>query len=346
MSNKIGIIFGGISYEHEISIVSAIALKDVLKQDIEYIFIDKDREFYQIDSKTINSKVFSSGNYKKSPKLTLKNGGFYKKGFLKEELLNVPYFINLCHGGDGEDGVIAGMFEFFGVKFIGPRIEACAVSFNKYMTKMYANEMGVKVVDYKLLTKTSQSQITDFPIILKPCRLGSSIGVSVVENESELQYAKDVAFEFDSEVLVEPFINGVREFNLAGAKIKGEFVFSNIEEVSKNKFLDFEKKYLDFNRSEKKDVEKVDDDLATKLKSNFEKIYNTAFEGSLIRCDFFVIDAEVYLNEINPIPGSMANYLFDDFNSVINGISKNLPKQHKITIDYAYVNKIQCAKGK
>lgn len=346
MSKKIGIIFGGISFEHEISIVSAIALKDVLKTELIYIFIDKHREFFLIPSNIINSKLFSSGEYKKCAKLTLKNGGFFKKGMFKEELILASYFINLCHGGDGEDGVLASMLEFFGVDFVGPRIEACAVSFNKHFTKMYAKEIGVKSVDYQLLSKNKQNIECQFPVILKPCRLGSSIGVSVVESADEFDFAKDVAMEFDNDVLVEPFISGVREFNLAGTKINGEFVFSNIEEVSKNKFLDFEKKYLDFNRSEKKQLSDVDGDLATKLKSNFAKIYGDIFEGSLIRCDFFVIENEVYLNEINPIPGSMANYLFDDFSNIINKLGNNLPKVKKIQIDYAYVNKIQSAKGK
>lgn len=348
MAGCIGIIFGGISYEHEISIVSAIALKDVLKQEINYIFIDKDREFYLIPSKLTKSKLFSSGEYKKCQTLSLKNGGFYKKGLFKDELIASDYYINLCHGGDGEDGIVASLLNFFGVKFVGPRIEACVVSFNKYLTKMYANEIGVKVVDYKLLTLENKNDFIPkkLPIILKPCRLGSSIGVSVVDTDDELNYALDIAFEFDNEVLVETFIEGVREFNLAGTKIDGKFIFSNIEEVSKNKFLDFEKKYLDFNRSEKKQTGAIDGILVNKLKSSFEKIYNNLFDGSLIRCDFFVIDEEVYLNEINPIPGSMANYLFDDFNSVIAGVATSLPKQRKIEIDYAYVNKIQATKGK
>ena len=343
---KIGIIFGGISYEHEISIVSAIALKDVLKTDIVYIFVDKNREFFQIPTNIINSKLFSSSAYQKQSKLVLKNGGFYKKGLFKEELIEADFFINLCHGGDGEDGVLASMFDFFGVKYIGPRIEACVLSFNKHLTKLYAKEVGVQTVDYQVISPNKNTNIENFPIILKPCRLGSSIGVSVVENPDELEYAKDVAFEFDNEVLAEPFIEGVREFNLAGTKINGQFHFSNIEEVSKAKFLDFEKKYLDFNRSEKKRLDIVENELETKLTTAFEKIYNTIFEGSLIRCDFFVINDEVFLNEINPIPGSMGNYLFDNFNEIITKLGANLPKTKKIQIDYAYVNKIQSAKGK
>ncbi|NQY93152.1 MAG: D-alanine--D-alanine ligase, partial [Campylobacteraceae bacterium] len=107
-----------------------------------------------------------------------------------------------------------------------------------------------------------------------------------------------------------------------------------------------DKKYLDFSRTSKAQVANISEDLKAKIKSSFEKIYNTTFEGAIIRGDFFVVGDEVYLNEINPIPGSMANYLFDDFNAVLTGVSKCLPVKNKITITYEYVNKIQSAKGK
>ena len=82
------------------------------------------------------------------------------------------------------------------------------------------------------------------------------------------------------------------------------------------------------------------------MKKAFETIYNTTFNDAMIRCDFFVIDDEVYLNEINPIPGSMANYLFEDFDASIKELSKSLKLKDKIKISYDYVNKIQAAKGK
>ena len=106
------------------------------------------------------------------------------------------------------------------------------------------------------------------------------------------------------------------------------------------------KKYLDFNRSEVVSNAVISDELVKKLQDNFKKIYNTTFEGSLIRCDFFVVENEVYLNEINSIPGSMANYLFDNFNEILEKLANSLPKEKKIQINYDYVNTIQSAKGK
>jgi len=342
---KYAIFFGGVSYEHEISIVSAIALKDVLKNEIVYIFCDKNREFFQIPASKIKSSLFSSGEYKKYPKLTLKNGGFFQKNIFGEKKCDFDILINLIHGADGEDGKAASLLDFFGIDYIGVRLEASVLSFNKQFTKMYAKEIGIKTLEYQLLSKHNRKIEIEYPVILKPLRLGSSIGVSIVKTERELEYALDVAFEFDSDVLVEPFIEGVKEYNLAGCKAK-EFIFSLIEEPDKKEFLDFDKKYLDFSRTKRVNKAEIPEILEEKLKKSFEKIYGNIFEGALIRCDFFVIENEIYLNEINPIPGSLANYLFDDFNSVIQKLSHNLPKTKNIPIEYKYLNSIQVAKGK
>ena len=343
---KIAIVFGSQSFEHEISIVSAIAMKKVINNELLYIFIDKNREFYHIPTQTIKSNIFSSDKYKKCDKLQLSQDGFTKKGLFTNKTLDFDVVLNLTHGGDGEDGVLAGLFKFFNMPFIGPRVEACVVSCNKYLTKGYANACGVKTVDFKYYNKNQKIEVDTFPVIIKPIRLGSSIGVSIVKSQSDLNYALDVAFEFDDEIIIEPFINNVKEYNLAGCKYNDEFKFSIVEEPQKEEFLDFDKKYLDFNRTEQVSKAEVSVQLEENLKENFKKIYNTTFKGSLIRCDFFVVNDEVYLNEINPIPGSMSNYLFDDFNSVINNLAVSLPKDKYIQINYDYVNKIQSAKGK
>jgi D-alanine-D-alanine ligase len=342
---KIAVIFGALSFEHEISIVSAIAMKDVLDDELVYIFCDSKREFYLIPTKDITSKLFSSGEYKKCANLTLKNGGFYQKSLLKEKKVEFDVALNLSHGADGEDGKIASLLEFFDIPFIGPRVDAGVISFNKLFTKLYAKSLGVEVVDYEVLKKGAYKISLDYPVIIKPLRLGSSIGVSIVRDESELEYALDVAYEFDDEVLVEPFIEDVKEYNLAGAKA-GEYMFSIVEEPQKEEFLDFDKKYLDFSRTSQVQKADIDDFLEENLKLTFKKIYGRLFEGALIRCDFFVIDGKVILNEINPIPGSMANYLFADFSSVIRNLSNSLPQVQNIPIDYQYIHSIQKAKGK
>lgn len=343
---KIGIVFGGKSFEHEISIVSSIAMKDVLKDELVYIFLDQDRTLYHIPTSSIKSKLFSTGEFKKCNLLTIKDRGFSKKAMFGEKQFEVDVILNLTHGGDGEDGVLSSLFEFYNIPYIGPRREACSVSSNKFLTKGYASSVGVKTIDYTYYTKDDTAVVNEFPVIIKPVRLGSSIGVSIVKSQDELEYALDVAYEFDDAIIIEPFIAGIKEYNLAGTKINGEFKFSIIEEPQKADFLDFDKKYLDFSRTSKAVEANISSELQTKIKDSFKSIYNTLFEGSLIRCDFFVVDDEVFLNEINPIPGSMSNYLFEDFNTILTTLAQSLPKQKNIKIDYAYVNKIQAAKGK
>lgn len=343
----IAVIFGAKSFEHEISVVSAIALKKILKSKIVYIFCDYERDFYLIPTESITSKRFSSGEYKKDKKLSLNQRGFFYKSMLGEKEVAFDCALNLVHGADGEDGKIASLLDFFNIPYIGPRLEGSVLSYNKLYTKMYAKEVGVKTLAYQVLNKGEKNALhVDFPVIVKPTRLGSSIGISIVNNKEELEYALDVAFEFDNQVLIEPFIEGIKEYNLAGCFCKGEFVFSLIEEPQKGKFLDFNKKYLDFSRTQKVFEATLEEKTIDALKTNFEKIYGNLFLGALIRCDFFVYENEVYINEINPVPGSMANYLFSDFESVLLKLADSLPKQQRITCEYKYINSIQAAKGK
>lgn len=344
----IAVIFGAKSFEHEISVVSAIALKKILKSEIVYIFCDYQREFYLIPTQTITSKKFSSGEYKKEKKLFLSQEGFCYKTMLGEKKISFDCALNLIHGADGEDGKIASLLDFFNISYIGPRIEGSVLSYNKFYTKMYANEIGVKTLPYKIFNKNDQKDFSkvEFPSIVKPTRLGSSIGISIVKDINELEYALDVAFEFDNQALVEPFIEGIKEYNLAGCFCEGEYAFSLIEEPQKGEFLDFNKKYLDFSRTQKVFEADLDEKTVQALKNAFQKIYGSIFQGALIRCDFFVYENEVYINEINPVPGSLSNYLFDDFESVLLSLANNLPKEQKIICEYKYINSIQAAKGK
>jgi len=344
---NIAILFGGSSYEHEISIVSAITMKKVLKKStLTYIFVSPNREFYLVDTDKINAKLFSSGAYKKGKQLTLKQGGFFTESMFGSKPVDFDGVLNLIHGRDGEDGKIAALMEFFNIPFISPRMEASALSYNKLYTKFLAQNLGVKTVPYEHLSKTDERKVSmEYPVIIKPVRLGSSIGVSIVKEASELEYALDVAFEFDTDVIVEPFIEGVKEYNQAGC-YTNEWELSIVEEPQKEAFLDFEKKYMDFSRDSQVLAADIDDDLKIKIQDNFKKVYHPLFKGSIIRCDFFVNNGDVLLNEINPIPGSMANYLFDDFEGMVERLFKNLPKEQNITVDYQYIHSIQSAKGK
>ena len=345
---KLAILFGGASYEHEISIVSAITVKEKLEKrfELSFIFCDQDHKFYLIDGAKMKAITFSRGEHRKMAQIFLTNGGFEQRGMFGSKKHEMP-LLNLIHGGDGEDGSIASLMDFFHIPFIGPRKEASMLSFDKHYTKWLAASLGVKTLPYEILRKEDKREIsTAYPFIVKPARLGSSIGVSIVRDQSELDYALDVAFEFDSVLLIEPFINGVKEYNLAGFSARGEITYSIVEEPQKAEFLDFEKKYLDFSRSGNVEEAAVSETLIQQLRDAFKTIYSPLFEGALIRCDFFEIEGEVYLNEVNPIPGSMANYLFEDFSGSIHKLLGSLPEKKAIRVNYDYIHSISQAKGK
>ncbi len=343
----LAILFGGASFEHEISIVSAITLQEKLGGfELRFIFCDQDHNFYLIDAKKMKAKTFASGEYKKMPRLALERGAFMHKRRFSSVELKMPV-LNLIHGGDGEDGTVSALLEFYNIPFIGPRPAASVLSFDKHYTKWLAASVGIKTVDYEVLDASSVREIaTPLPFIVKPARLGSSIGVSVVRDESEIDYALDVAFEFDNAVLIEPFIEGVKEYNLAGYRANGKMVYSIIEEPQKNDFLDFDKKYLDFSRTAAVNEAQLESETVNALHHAFDRIYKGLFEGALIRCDFFLVDGKVCLNEINPIPGSMANYLFEDFEGAVRDILSDLPVKKSPKVTYQYIHSIHAAKGK
>jgi D-alanine-D-alanine ligase len=348
---RLTILFGGASFEHEISIVSAITLKEKLTSfDLKFIFCDAEHNFYLINSADMKATTFSKGEYKAMPVLSLIQGAFVetkKSLFGSTKIEHKETLLNLIHGSDGEDGTIAALMDFYAIKYIGPRVDACTFSYDKRYTKYLCEAIGVKSVAYEVLKKDEVNDIsTPYPIIVKPARLGSSIGVSIVKDESELDYALDVAFEFDSVVLVEPFLENVKEYNLAGYYANGAMHYSIVEEPHKEEFLDFEKKYMDFSRSEQVLKADISQELQQRLQTNFDKVYKGLFEGALIRCDFFVHNDEVLLNEINPIPGSMANYLFDDFAKAIESLANSLPHAKRPRVSYDYIHSISHAKGK
>ena len=344
---KLTILFGGASFEHEISIVSAITLKEKLSGfDLSFIFCDGDHSFYLIDPSKMKATTFSKGEHKKMPQLTLSKGAFIQKSMFSSTEHKATV-LNLIHGADGEDGSIAALLDFFSIPYIGPRINASVFSYDKRYTKWYAQAKDIKYVEYEMLSKNEHHNISlSYPIIVKPASLGSSIGVSIVKDESDLDYALDSAFEYDDNVIVEPFLEGVKEYNLAGYVANGEVHFSIVEEPQKEEFLDFEKKYMDFSRSEQVLKADISDTLVARLQNAFEKVYCGMFEGALIRCDFFVLNDEIYLNEINPIPGSMANYLFEDFKASIERLSESLPHTKRVKVSYEYIHSISSAKGK
>ena len=176
-----------------------------------------------------------------------------------------------------------------------------------------------------------------FPCIVKPAKLGSSIGISKCENKEELINALNLAFVFDLEVLIEPFLENFKEYNIALLKQNNEIVFSQIEQpLKKDEILSFQDKYL--KNSKVKGMESLDRLIPANIELNekkliqkyAQKIYNALNFNGVIRIDFIWFNNKIYLNEINSIPGSLANYLFDiPYNLLLENIIKEETKQFK-----------------
>ncbi|MDR1451344.1 MAG: D-alanine--D-alanine ligase [Helicobacteraceae bacterium] len=339
------ILFGGQSYEHEISIVSAISLHKAISAQCAFVFLSPDRRFYLIDLIDMKAEHFASGRYKKNRELFLARGGFERKTLFGRTPIDGDVIVSVAHGADGEDGKLAALFEFHSIPYVGPRLEASVLSFNKRWTKFLAQVSEVKTLPYQIVKRGDAINMA-YPFILKPLRLGSSIGVCVVKNEADLSYAIDMAFEFDDEAIAEPFIANVREYNLAGCRTGDVWRLSAIEQPQKKEFLDFDQKYLDFTRDEKVKEANLPSETAEALREAFRKIYSRGFDGALIRCDFFITNGEIILNEINPIPGSLANYMFSDYETTLNALIDALPRQKRIAVTYNYIRSIKSAKGK
>ncbi|MCI6988309.1 MAG: D-alanine--D-alanine ligase [Campylobacter sp.] len=341
---KFALLFGANSYEHEISIVSAIALKEHLKDDLVFIFCGADRNFYHIEDKDMKASYFKNGGFKKAKTLNLQKNGFYFDSLFGKKQLEFDICVSLIHGKDGEDGKFASLLEFFDIPYIGPRTEVSVLTYSKLYTKFLAKIAGVKTLDFKVINDSKKPLGLNLPVIIKPTHLGSSIGIKIIKNSNEIEYGIETALEYDTSAIVEPYISGVKEYNLAGVVAMGNFIFSRIEEPQKDEFLDFKSKYLRFSDDKKPKNADISEELANKIKDAFARIYSQGFDGAIIRCDFFVIDNEVYLNEINPVPGSLAYYLFDDFKSVLTAVANSLPKENKVSVKYEYLGSISANK--
>ena len=255
---------------HEISIVSAIVLKKVIKEPLKFIFVDKEGQFFLIPSGDMKSDFFSDGGYKKAPHLKLCRKGFVHHKWIGQEVIALDGVISLIHGRQGEDGTISSLLEFYHIPFIAPRKEACVVSYNKIMTKWYAKSVDMPTLPFEVVRGDEKPQLhnLNFPLIIKPSKGGSSLGINVAHNEEELSYYIDEAREYDDEILLEPFIDGVKEYNIAGFW-GDEFHFSIIEEPQKEKILDFDKKYLDFGREEIVPKADISPQLEQKIQRGF-----------------------------------------------------------------------------
>ena len=314
---KIGVIFGGTSTEHDVSVVSGTSViknLDKNKYEIYPIYISETGEWYEYK---FEGKIYKIGE---------KIKGISKIKNICEYLKNLNKVFPVLHGIGGEDGSIQGLLELLKIPYVGSKILSSSLCMDKAYAKIIfekANIMQAKYIyikktgnDYIFVNEDFTEEITnlkeivkkinkkiEFPIFVKPSNSGSSVGINKVNNTDELIEAIEYASSFDSKILVEENIIG-REIECA--VLGNEDVHASIlgEIIAADKFYSFDAKYKN-NESKTIMPALIDKELSEKIRKIAIKAYKAADCKGLSRVDFFVDEKneKIYLNEINTLPG-------------------------------------------
>lgn len=328
---NIAVFFGGRSVEHDISLITGVMTANSIEKQkfsVLPILVDSDGKWYS-GQQLLDIDGYKDLNYKKLNRVTIINGDntlYIIKGkrLLPKEKIFMA--INCMHGEYGEDGSLAGILRMSSIPFCSPDILPSSISIDKYFTKMVMKGLniptvnGVLVKDYENLDQIIQK--LQFPMIVKPNFLGSSIGVTKVNNKDQLIQAINLALKYGQSALIEQCLQDVVEINCAVYRDRQGLVVSECEKpITQGEFLSFTDKYQSGKRVFPADIDKKYSD---KIKSFTKKVYESLGFSGVIRIDYFLCDGKVYLNEINSVPGSLSYYLFGDtlksFSKMLNSL--------------------------
>jgi D-alanine-D-alanine ligase len=338
---KVGVVYGGRSVEHEVSIISAlqvIAALDKEKYHPVPLFITKKGIWYTgealltLDSyrdiKTLLprcTQIYFSPNYGEHKIFAAKSGGLWKKPFEQQ----IDVVLPVTHGTFGEDGCLQGLLELSGVPYVGPAVLGSAIGMDKIVMKAVLKEAGLPVTDYMWFYRYEYQKEASaifvrietelsYPVIVKPANLGSSIGITKVNNTAELEEAIELAISFAERVLVEQVVTPLREVNCAVLGSPEDMEFSYCEEpLSADDILSFKDKYLNSAKSMEGAKRRIPADIPEKKRKEIEKLAAKAFTAmdgnGVCRIDFLLNKdtGEVFINELNTIPGSLSFYLWE-----------------------------------
>ena len=321
---KIGVLYGGMSGEHAVSLCSAAAVisnLDSTKYDIIPIGIDRDGTWHvQKNINIIEDEEFGTivelkqtGNwlvnhFQSNNKLIL-----FDKVSGKE--VDIDIVFPVVHGTFCEDGTLQGLLELAMVPYVGADVLGSSIAMDKDVAKRLFKEAGIPVVPWITVTKEQWSldkekvvsesdSHFDYPIFIKPCNMGSSVGVKKVDSLDELEEAIDFAFQFDIKIIIEQGITA-REIECAVLG-NGNPKASILGEINPNAgFYSYEAKYLDSNGAKLEIPANIDETLKTEFQEMAIKGYQAIACSGMARVDFFLDknSSNIYLNEINTLPG-------------------------------------------
>ena len=311
---KLGLIYGGVSTEHEVSISSYESIVNNInkdKYDITSFYISKDGTWFTDDKRT--KDVFNS---------------------LKEMDCVFP----ILHGKNGEDGSIAGILEIIGVSYVGCKTLSSAICMDKVITKKLLEKANISVAkymfikklndnfywvqdnyDYVLLDKEildlSVNTLLNYPVVVKPSRSGSSVGVSVANDYLELENAINEASIYDEKILIEEFIDG-KELEVAVLG-NNDLTVSNIGNIIPDEIVySYNSKYK--GNSKTVVLNTIEENLESKIKNIVLTTYKVLDCSGLARVDLFLIGNEVLVNEVNTMPGFTSISMYPKLMESIN----------------------------
>ena len=334
MRLNIGVIFGGKSVEHEISIISAIeamGYADENKYKIVPIYIDKDNTWYTGEhlKSIINFRdIDLVKRYAKKVALVKVDKSFVlqRLGMFKKNLCVIDIVVPIGHGAYLEDGSLQGYLNMLGVPYAGPSVLGAALGQDKVIQKELLKVNNIPVVNYtwfysyelsdKKLVQERLSKLK-FPVFIKPSSLGSSIGIEIAEDEKDFFKKVKNAIKYDKKILVEEKVSDVKEINISVLGNYKKVEVSEIEEINSNAdFYSFKEKYVNnFSKTQEKDKKTkpiISKEMIEDMKEYAINTFKALDGNGVARIDFLINDKtkEIYVNEINTIPGSLSSYLW------------------------------------
>ena len=303
---KLAVIFGGVSNEHDISLMSTKYFYSQTSNifDVELIYISKEGGWYILNS-VEDVKDITSFNEDQESCLT--------------SLYAVDYVFPIVHGNQGEDGQISGFLDLMGIKNLCTDTESSSVCFNKKLTKVIAQNKNVPVVPYWVKRKRDFSDMSisfedieaklGTPFVIKPNRSGSSFGVSKVSDAKSFELAVHEAFKYDYEIIFEKYIQS-RELSCVILGNSDNYLITEIgEDDPKGDFNTYEVKYF----SEKAELiipANIDQRVSKQIQEYSLTLMKELNINGFARYDFFLNGNDIYLNEINTCPGMTSHSLF------------------------------------
>lgn len=300
---KILILFGGNSYEHKVSCESVktiVSNIDTSIYDVTLTAIDLDNSWYLINK---YSDILSEEDWHNCK---------------KEPIVNITKFVSsfekvfpVMHGSPVEDGTIQGLLNLTNTKLVGVNLESSVICYNKRITKILCDHYQIPIIPYieiSNLKNVKQIDI-DYPVIVKPARCGSSIGINLANNIIELNKAIKEAFSYDSQVIVEKFIKA-REFECAIFKNKKIHISTVGEIKANNSFYDYDSKYQSMSKiTYPANIDKI---LLKEIQKISMKLFNILNIQTFARFDFLYDyhNHTLYFNEVNTMPGFTSKSMF------------------------------------